>query len=52
MLEIARTWEAEGYLPNTSVLFAAWDAGEQNHLGAEFYTQYPQYEPEDIVGII
>ena len=52
MIEIARSWQEQGYVPNSTILFAAWDAGYQDDLGAEFYAQFPQYEPEDIVAVI
>ena len=52
ILEIARSWQEQGYVPNTTVLFAAWDAGYQDAFGAEFYAQFPQYEPEDIAAVI
>ena len=41
MLEIARLWQAQGFRPARSVLFAAWDGEEQGLLGSRHYVQYP-----------
>jgi hypothetical protein len=43
MLEIARLWQAQGYRPVHSVLFAAWDAEEQGLLGSKHYVSAPVY---------
>lgn len=37
VLEIARMWQAQGYRPARSVLFAAWDAEELGLLGSRYY---------------
>ena len=34
MLEIARLWQAQGFRPDRSVLFAAWDVEEQGLVGS------------------
>ena len=41
MLEIARLWQAQGFRPARSVLFAAWDDQEQGWLGAQYYVRNP-----------
>jgi hypothetical protein len=41
MLEIARLWQAQGYWPARSVLFAAWDAEEQGLYGSQHYVDNP-----------
>ena len=43
MLEIARLWQAQGYRPAHSVLFAAWDAEEQGLRGSSYYVSAPVY---------
>jgi len=43
MLEIARLWQAQGYRPARSVLFAAWDAEEQGLYGSKHYVSKPIY---------
>ena len=52
MLEIARNWQEQGYVPRRTVLFAAWDAEEIGLLGASHFVQRPQYPLENIVGVI
>lgn len=52
LLEIARTWQAAGFVPDMTVLFAAWDAEEQGLLGAEHYVQNPRYPLTATVGMI
>lgn len=41
LLEIARLWQAEGFRPARSVLFAAWDGEEQGLLGSRHYVAHP-----------
>jgi hypothetical protein len=41
LLEIARYWNAIGYRPKHSVLFAAWGAQEAGELGSSHYIQAP-----------
>jgi Zn-dependent M28 family amino/carboxypeptidase len=41
MLEIARLWQAQGFRPARSVLFAAWDDEEQGWLGSRYYVRNP-----------
>ncbi len=43
VLEIARLWHAQGFVPARSVLFAAWDAEEVGLLGAYHYVRNPTY---------
>jgi ABC-type dipeptide/oligopeptide/nickel transport system permease component len=43
LLEIARLWQAQGYRPARSVLFAAWDDSEQGWFGAKHYVRHPAY---------
>jgi hypothetical protein len=52
LLEIARIWQAFGYQPKRSVLFAAWGAQELNQAGSGYYVQNPIYPLESIVGLI
>ncbi len=52
LLEIARSWQEEGYVPRRTVLFAAWDAEELGLLGSIHYVQHPQYLPEDVVAML
>jgi len=52
LLEIARSWQAAGFVPDMTVLFAAWDAEEQGLLGAEHYVQNPRYPLTATVGMI
>ena len=43
MLEIARLWQAQGFHPARSVLFAAWDDEEQGLVGSRYYVSHPIY---------
>jgi len=43
MLEIARLWQAQGFRPARSVLFAAWDAETQGWWGSRYYVRNPVY---------
>ncbi|MGB2897232.1 MAG: M28 family peptidase [Anaerolineales bacterium] len=43
LLEIARSWHEQGYVPRRTVLFAAWDGEELGLLGSRAYTQRPSY---------
>jgi hypothetical protein len=52
LLEIARMWQAQGYHPARSVLFAAWDAEEQGMFGAGYYVSAPVYPLEQTVAYI
>jgi uncharacterized protein len=49
LLEIARTWHEQGYVPMRTVLFAAWDAEEMGLLGSSYYVEYPCYPLEATV---
>lgn len=52
MLEIARSWQAAGYVPPRTVLFAAWDAEEIGLLGSRHYVENPRYPLDQTVGVI
>ncbi len=52
LLEIARSWQAAGYVPDVSVLFAAWDAEEQALLGAAWYVAHPLVPLDKTIGMI
>jgi uncharacterized protein len=52
MLEIARSWHEQGYVPRTTVLFAAWDAEEVGLLGSIHYVQHPRYPLDQTVAMI
>ncbi len=52
LLEIAHSWQQQAYVPRVTVLFVAWDAEEQDSLGAEFYAQHPQFSPESVLAFI
>jgi hypothetical protein len=41
MLEIARLWQAQGFRPARSVLFAAWDDEEMGLKGSYYYVRNP-----------
>ncbi|MDH7486081.1 MAG: M20/M25/M40 family metallo-hydrolase [Anaerolineae bacterium] len=43
LLEIARSWQEAGYVPERTVLFAAWDAEEQGLWGSTYYIEHPRY---------
>jgi len=52
MLELARTWQATGYRPARSVLFAAWGAQEKNGAGITHYLADPAIPLTQTVGVI
>ena len=52
LLEIARSWQEQGYVPRRTVVFAAWDAEELGLLGSSHYVEVPRYPLEDTVGMI
>ncbi|MFL7810371.1 MAG: M20/M25/M40 family metallo-hydrolase, partial [Anaerolineae bacterium] len=52
LLEIARTWAAQGYVPRRTVLFAAWDAEEMGLLGSRYYVDHPRYPLDDTLGML
>ena len=52
LLEIARTWQAAGFVPDMTVLFAAWDSEEQGLLGAIHYVRNPRYPLTATIGMI
>ena len=52
VLEIARLWQAHGYRPARSVLFAAWDGEEHRLLGSQYYVQNPPIPFTRTVGML
>jgi len=52
LLEIARNWQEQGYVPRRTVLFAAWDAEELGLLGSTYYVENPQYPLDSTVGML
>lgn len=52
LLEIARAWHEQGYVPRRTVLFAAWDAEEMGLLGARHYVSWPRYPLSETVGML
>ena len=52
LLEIARNWQEQGYVPRRTVMFAAWDAEELGLLGSIHYVENPSYPPEDVVAML
>ncbi|MFZ0547837.1 MAG: M20/M25/M40 family metallo-hydrolase, partial [Candidatus Promineifilaceae bacterium] len=52
MLEIARSWHEQGYVPRRTVVFAAWDAEEMGLLGSLYYVNHPRYQLENTVAVL
>ncbi len=52
LLEIARSWHEQGYVPRHTVLFAAWDAEEVGLVGSTYYVEHPRYPLENTVAKI
>lgn len=52
LLEIAQSWQEQGYVPRRTVLFAAWDAEEEGLLGSIYYVQHQRYPLGDTVAMI
>ena len=52
LLEIARSWQEQGYVPRRTVLFGAWDAEEMGLVGSRYYVAHPQYPLTATVGMI
>jgi Zn-dependent M28 family amino/carboxypeptidase len=52
LLEIARLWQEQGYVPERTVLFAAWDAEEKGLLGSQYYVEHPRYPLTATIGMI
>ncbi len=52
LLEIARTWQEQGYQPQRTVLFAAWDGGELEGAGVQAYIDSPSFPLENTVAVI
>lgn len=49
LMEIARTYESVGFIPERSVLFLFVTAEEQGLLGSEYYATHPIYPPATTV---
>ncbi len=52
VLEIARQWQEQGYVPKRTVLFAAWDGEEIGLFGSRYYVEHPRYPLRDTVGML
>ncbi|MDH5508554.1 MAG: M28 family metallopeptidase, partial [Anaerolineae bacterium] len=52
LLEIARVWQAQGYVPRRTVLFAAWDAEELGLIGSTYYVANPVYPLTSTLGML
>jgi|GEM_PF-258408 len=52
LLEVARLWQETGFVPDCTVLFAAWDAEELGLLGSIHYVAHPIYPLESTIGMI
>lgn len=52
LLEIARSWQEQGYVPRRTVVFAAWDAEELGLLGSSHYVSNPRYSLEDTIAML
>ena len=52
LLEIARSWHEQGYIPRRTVIFAAWDAEELGLLGSIHYVQNPPFPLENTIAMI
>lgn len=52
LLEIARSWQEQGYIPKVTTLFVAWDASEQETTGAEYYIQNPVYPLDKTIAVL
>lgn len=52
LLEIARQWQEQGYVPKRTVLFAAWDGEEIGLNGSRHYVEHPRYPLRDTVAML
>jgi len=52
LLEIARLWHEQGYVPQRTVLFAAWDGEEIGLYGSDYYVKHPRYPLANTVGML
>jgi hypothetical protein len=52
LLEIARLWQATGYRPRRSLLFAAWGAQELGEVGSTYYVAHPVFPLEQTVAVL
>lgn len=52
MLELARVWQEQGYVPKRTVLFAAWDAEEIGLNGSKYYVEHPRLPLTSTIGML
>lgn len=52
MIELARVWQEQGYVPERTVLFAAWDAEEIGLNGSKYYVEHPRLPLTSTVGML
>ncbi|MBN1937338.1 MAG: M20/M25/M40 family metallo-hydrolase [Anaerolineae bacterium] len=52
LLEIARVWQEQGYVPRHTVVFAAWDAEERGLVGSSYYVRHPPFPLENTVAML
>ncbi len=52
LLEIARSWQAAGFVPERTVLFAAWDAEEKGLVGSTYFVRHPVYPLDRIEAML
>ncbi len=52
LLEIARSWSESGFIPSRTVLFAAWDAGQEQALGVQAYVNQPWFPLDKTVAVL
>ena len=49
LLELARVWQQEGFVPLRTVVFAAWDGSRQDEAGLRYFLEHSSYPLEQIV---
>ncbi|MBN2555665.1 MAG: DUF418 domain-containing protein [Anaerolineales bacterium] len=52
LLEIARTWQQEGFVPLRTVVFLALDGSWQEQTGLSYFLDHPVYPLERVVQVI
>ena len=52
MLEIARVWHEQGFVPRRTILFGAWDAEEMGLIGSRFYASQPSYPLDETIAML
>lgn len=52
LLEIARSWQEAGFVPERTVLFAAWDGEEGGLFGSRHYVEHPAFPLERTVAML